>query len=200
MKAFQRSLLLCAVSLGACGGGEQLPVQSSLSIVPAERTYTMVEYRDAEGRCLFDANRFVDLPVVLALRDAGGAPLGGVDVDVYVDFADNTFGPFAPLALYEDRNGNGVVDADTELVSGEGDEIARVRMDAVQGNRALLLRANLSCAYRSELFAYVGGVTARASIEVSAREVVGPPPIDEPAQAASRRIDAFGASDGWARR
>jgi len=171
--------LLCTL-LGACDGGDQLPSQATLSISPAARTYTIVEYRDTQDRCRFDANRFVDVPIVMSLRDGDGASLGGVTVNVYVDFAANTFGPFSPLALYEDRNGNGIVDADTELVSAEGDDIARVELDALHGSRALLLRANLSCAYRSELFAYVDGVTASASVEVSARETIRPRPDDEP--------------------
>jgi len=174
-----RLLLLCACTLlAACDGGEQLPTDATLQITPAGRTISITEYRDAQDRCLFESDRFVDIPVLISLRNEAGSPLGGVSVSVYVDFADNTFGPFAPLALYEDRNRNGIVDADSELVSGESQEVARVRMDELDGTRALLLRVNLSCAYRSEVFAYVDGVSASAFVEVAAEEIDQPDPVD----------------------
>lgn len=167
----------------ACSS-EQLPVDAALSMTPEERRVEIVEYRDADGRCTFDPNRFVDLPVLMRLRAGNGSPIGGAAVRVYVDFAANTFSGYPALALYEDRNGNGVVDADAELASDADDAIATVRTDD-DGAHALLLRVNISCPYRGEVFAYVGGVGAQASIEVSARASVGPDPV------ADRADDAF---------
>ena len=167
--------LVALLALGACSN-EQLPVGATLDISPQARDIAVVERRDADDRCVFDPDNHVDLPVVLALRDGQGSPIGDAELTVYVDFAANTYGGFPVLALYDDLNGNGVVDAETELVSGEDDGVARVRTRRYSGERALLVRANLSCPYRGEMFAFVDGVSATATIEVSSERVVRPEP------------------------
>ena len=172
--------LVCAswaLLLGACSTG-QLPSGTTLAISPSARTIDVVERRDADDNCLFDAANHVDLPVLLALRDAQGAPIGDAEVTVYVDFAANTYGGRPVLALYDDLNGNGVVDADSELVSGAEDGVARVRTSRYGGDRALLLRANLSCPYRGEMFAFTDAVSATATIEVSSERVRTPDTLD----------------------
>lgn len=168
-------LAAALVALGACSSG-QVPVGATLDISPEARSIDIVERRDADDRCLFDPDNHVDLPVVLALRDGQGSPIGDAELTVYVDFAANTYGGFPVLELYDDLNGNGVVDAETELVSGEDDGVARVRTSRYAGERALLVRANLSCPYRGEMFAFVDGVSATATIEVSSGRVVRPEP------------------------
>ena len=166
---------LSCLALAACSSS-QLPVGATLDISPPARSIDIVERRDAEDRCLFDPADHVDLPVVLALRDGQGSPIGGAELTVYVDFAANTYGGFPVLALYDDLNGNGVVDAGTELVSGADDGAVRVTTSRFAGERTLLVRANLSCPYRAEMFAFVDGVSATATFEVSSGRVVGPAP------------------------
>ena len=95
-------------------------------------------------------------------------------MSVYVDFAANTFSGIAVLSLFDDLNGNGVVDEDVELVSAKDDSIARVKTDKWTGARSLLLRVNLSCSFKGEVFAFTGGVTGRAAIEVVAQQVNKP--------------------------
>ena len=60
----------------------------------------------------------------------------------------------------------------------------------------MLVRANVSCAYRGEVFAYVDGATAQSSIEVVARETIEevPDPVDPlPGEAP---VDAPGGAPG----
>lgn len=159
----------CVVVLTVSGcSSEQLPSGASLSISPDARTIDIVERRAIDDPCVIDDDDHVDLPLVIALRDPQGAPIGDAVISVYVDFAANTYSGYPVLALYDDLNGNGVVDDDGERVSDSDDSIARVRTGDYSGDRALLLRVNLSCAYRGQVFAFVDGVSAMASIEVKA--------------------------------
>lgn len=144
------------VLLGACRT-EQLPIGAELTISPESRTIDIVEQRDLNDVCLLNADNHVDIPLVMALRDGQGSPIGRAEISVYVDFAANTYSGFPALALYDDREGNsnGVVDSDSELISDANDAIAIVRTGRFGGDRVLLLRVNLSCAYRGTVFAFV---------------------------------------------
>ena len=155
--------------LSACDT-EQLPVGAELKISPDTRTIDIVEQRSARGSCLLFKEHYVDLPLVLALTDAQGSPIGGTDIRVYVDFAANTFSGFPALALYDDREGNsnGVIDGDSELISDANDAIATVRTGRFGGDRVLLLRVNVSCGYSGTVFAFADGVTASSSITINA--------------------------------
>ena len=161
--------------LAAGCGGEQVPTDARLSISPAERTIRITERRDADGACRTDGSRFVDVPVLLSLVAANGSPIRDAEVSVYVGFAANTYSGHPVLSLYEDRNGNGVVDADTELASAATDSIARVRTDS-DGAHRLLLRADIGCPYKGEVFAYVGTANASSSFAVEAAETIEPEP------------------------
>jgi len=164
--------------LGACQP-EQLPIGAQLSMSPPERSITVQDRTNENGSCPFDPDYHTDQPIVLALTDGQGSPIGDAEVSVYVDWAENTFVGLPALALYDDHDGNsnGVVD-DDELVSGSGDSIARVSTGRYGGDRALLLRINLSCPFRGEVFAFVDGVTASASIEVVAEREDDPVALD----------------------
>lgn len=177
-----------AMPLFGCDSG-QLPNDARLSITPEEKTIQIVEYRDAQGRCISQDGYFVDQPVMLRLTDGAGSPIGDAEVSLYVDFTENAFSGNSPIALFEDRNGNGILDADAELVSAAGDAIARVRTDDDSGARMMLLRIDLSCTFRGELVAFSDGVSAGASLEVEATEVVtiGVPGDSDPAGQASSR-------------
>ena len=151
-----------------------VPVNARLLLTPESHTTNIIEQRDVEDRCLFDASKYVDLPIVLQLTTQDGSPIGNSPINVYVDFAANTFSGVAVLALYDDLNGNGVVDGDLELISARDDSIARVETDQWTGARSLLLRVNLSCAFKGEVFAFTGGITSRATVEVVSQQVNRP--------------------------
>ena len=163
-------MILGSMMVSACSN-DQIPVDARLTITPDKHTTTITERQNAQGRCLYDAAQYVDIPVLLQLNTADGSPVGDSAIRVYVDFAANTYSGIATMALFDDLNSNGVVDPDTELVSGKGDDIAVVRTDRWSGSKSLLLRINLSCSFRGELFAYVDGVSGRAAIDVVAESV-----------------------------
>ncbi len=146
---------------------EQLPVNASLVISPEQRSYEIADNRNEDGSCFIDPEYHIDMPFVVRLAGPEGSPIGGVTLEAYVSLASNTFSGYPVLSLYEDRNGNGIVDADSELVSNVGDDLASLRTDDVSGSYSLLVRANLSCAYRGEVFVFGHGVSASASIGVS---------------------------------
>ena len=150
---------------------DQLPVGATMSIAPSERTLTIDAFTDEEGTCFIDPDRYIDWPIVMALTTSDGAPIAHQDVRVYVDYGANTFSGYPVMALYDDRQGNsnGVVD-DFELVNDTDDDIAIVKTDRYGGDRELLLRINISCPFRGEVFAFVDGVSAMSTIEVVARE------------------------------
>ncbi len=166
--------LACTALVAGCDGGDQLPPDAELFLSPQTRSVDIGDTFDAEAGCTFDANRFVDLPIVMSLRAGNGSPIGDAEVSLYLDWSGQTFPGFSALSLYEDRNGNGIVDADSELVSGRDDAIARVRLDDETGSHAMIVRMNLSCPFRGELFAFTGPFTAQASFEVMSAEIVDP--------------------------
>ena len=139
-----------------------------MRISPEDRNIRVVELLDENGACIFFDNNFVDIPVVITLVDAQQSPIGDAEVSVYLDFAENTFTGVPVLGLFRDLNGNGVIDDDAEFISGIDDPIAKVRTQDFSGDSTLLLRVNLSCAFRGEMFAFVDGVTAIATISVEA--------------------------------
>ena len=153
--------------LGACDSG-QLPVGASLSVEPSERSFLVEPNVQEDGTCVINPSLFIDMPFVLRLSGPDGSPIGDADVSAYLDLASNTFSGVPVLALFEDRNGNGIVDADTELVSNFDDDLAVVQTEDISGDFTLLVRANTSCPYRGELFVFTDGVTATANIEILA--------------------------------
>lgn len=166
-------LLTSTLIIGGCGN-DIVPVNASLTITPGTHTTRITERQNEAGQCLFDAGHYVDIPILLQLNTVDGSPIGDAELNVYVDFAENTYSGLTTLELYDDLNGNGVVDSQTEYISGFDDDIARVRTEEWSGSRMLLLRINLSCAFRGEIFAYTNGISGRADIEVVADEVIQP--------------------------
>ena len=145
-----------------------MPHDAQMRISPESRTINIADRRDAEGRCFIDQNQYLDQPVVVSMVNGDGAPLGDVEIRVYVDFSGNTYPGTPVLMLYDDMNGNnnGIID-DFELVSGVGDDIAVVKTDYYGGDRPLLLRINVSCPFKGDLFAFSAGVSASSPIELS---------------------------------
>ena len=173
MKISRKNLLLIVIAtlLGMSCSNDVVPVNARLVITPESRTINIIEQQDVDDRCLYDAANYVDLPIVFLLTTDNGSPIGDTSMSVYVDYAANTFSGIAVLSLYDDLNGNGVVDEDVELISAKDDSIARVKTDKWTGARSLLLRVNLSCSFKGEVFGFTGGVTGRAAVEVVAQQV-----------------------------
>ena len=165
------TVCITVLLLGGCSTQDQLPLGATLTISPTERTFDIDALVDQEGTCFINPDVFIDLPIVMFLSSSDGAPIAQQDIRVYTDFGANTFSAgFPVMQLFDDRRGNsnGVVD-DFELVNGTDDDIAVVQTDRFGGDRELLLRINLSCPFRGEVFAFVDGVSAMSSVEVNAR-------------------------------
>lgn len=172
------SIVVAAMMAASCSN-DVVPVNARLLITPESHSTNIIEQHDVDDNCLHDASNHVDLPIVLQLTTENGSPIGDTSISVYIDFAANTFSGTAVLSLFDDLNGNGVVDEDTELISAADDSIARVKTDKWTGTRSLLLRVNLSCAFRGEVFAFTGGATGRAVVEVVAQDINKPEVIPE---------------------
>ncbi len=153
----------------ACNA-EQLPAGATLQISPKSRSIQISEIRDDADRCVISQEFYQDYPILVFVADGQGTPLGDTKISVYVDYSANTFGGYPVMALYDDMNGNGVVDSDTELVSGSEDGVFVSRTAQYSGEKMLLLRVNLSCEFKGSVFAYSGTASATMDIDVSAKK------------------------------
>ena len=166
--SFSAALL---VLLSACDQTGQLPIGAELRISPETRSITVADNTDQNGNCFVDPNNYIDMPIILSMVDSNGSPLGEIDVSVYVDFSGNTFPGTPVMELFDDLSGNnnGVID-EFELVSGVDDDIAIVTTDSFDGDRPLLLRINVTCPFRGDVFAFSDGVSAVSTIEIIAEQ------------------------------
>ncbi len=155
-----------ALLISACNT-DQYPIGAKMRITPEIKTINIDPPEDLNQACTVDPNRYQDFPLNIVLTDGQDSPIGDAEVSVYVDFSGNTYGGLDTLQLYEDKNGNGVVDVEFELVSDYNAPIFRTRTDTYHGNTVLILRMNLSCTYRGSVFAYAGSVSATANVEVA---------------------------------
>ncbi|MDB4222400.1 hypothetical protein N9850_01410 [Granulosicoccus sp.] len=144
-----------------------VPANAVLDITPRSHSVQIIEWLDDNGGCVYAPENFMDIPLVLQFTTVNGSPIGESSILVYADFSENTYPGYPVLGLYDDLNSNGVIDSDTELVSGFDDNIAEVRTGKYNGAKTLLLRVNLSCSFRGEIRAIAGGISGAAVIEVN---------------------------------
>lgn len=164
--------VLVTSALVACSGNT-IPFNAVLNITPRSHSAEITEFVDEAQRCIHAPDNFMDIPLVLQLSTADGSPIGESAILVYADFSENTYPGYAVLALFDDVNSNGVIDSDTELLSGFDDDIAIVNSGKYTGAKTLLLRINLSCSFRGEIRAIAGGVSGSAVVEVIGTSTVG---------------------------
>lgn len=157
--------------LSGCVQTEHLDINGQLKISPDTKSIAIVETTDADGQCLYDAGYYLDTPVVIAMTDSQGFAQGDTPVSVYVDYSENTFSGPPVLSLYADQNGNGVIDDPDELVSGFDQDIFTARTGRYNAELFLLLRINLSCAFRGQLTAVSGPMTASLAVELSSGDI-----------------------------
>lgn len=170
MKIMKPLYLLLSLLLVGCGTDQQLMPGSSVAITPSSKELNITEILDENGQCIWYEDNELDIPLVIQVLDAGGAPVGNADLTVYVDWSGNTFpNGLEALKLYEDLNGNGVVDHPSELVSGAGDAIYRTQTEEYTGEKLLLLRINLSCEYKGDVYAISDGYTGFMNVNVTSQ-------------------------------
>ena len=76
------------------------------------------------------------------------------------------------LALYEDLNSNGVVDAETELVSGTEDSGYVGETRKYSGDKHMFLRINLSCSYKGNVHVRSQFAYRQMNVAVNATKTV----------------------------
>ncbi len=157
--------LICGCSSSG-EGSNPLPNDAEVRIQPGALEFEITEQLDDDGNCLFDPDFYIDQFMTVSVTGAGGSPIGGADLSVSVDFGGNSFSGLEVMQLFDDLNGNGVVDEDAELVSGAGDPLFRTATAEFTGEKMLILRLNLSCAYRGSMQAMSDGFVGRAQIDV----------------------------------
>ncbi|ASJ71950.1 hypothetical protein [Granulosicoccus antarcticus] len=170
-RVIARRNALATVAVLALSSGcsnDQLPSDTTLSISPDSRTFEITEQLDDNGKCIYFDDYTLDIPLQVSVRDGSGNPIGDVELSVYADWTENTFGGGRfPLALYRDMNGNGMIDEDVELVSGADDDVAKFKTSEFGGSATLLLRMNLSCSYRGQVFVFSEFASASTDIETT---------------------------------
>ncbi len=169
----QALLFLGAAVLAACGPGADehpVPPGAQVQIEPQDFTWTIVPAQDSQGNPVCLEGVYNDHTFVIRVVDANGSPLGEVDLRVRLDLAGNTSSGPDVLRLYDDYNGNGVVDHPQELVSAAGQPALFTRTAKYTGEKIVLVRVNLSCTYRATLTAIAGSAHGSASIEVNEQE------------------------------
>lgn len=148
-----------------CDSG-QIPTNAILAVSPQSRTFEVL-HADA-ARCISSDNYYQDIPLLFSLITAEGSPIGEAELTIIADFTESTFSGFPVIRLYDDRNSNGVVDEETELVSGPNNLGFVTQTSRYGGERLVWARVNLSCPFSAEVFAYSGTVSTSARIVVNA--------------------------------
>jgi hypothetical protein len=152
------------LGFSACGpGGNEDPVPpgASITINPQDIEW---EISGSDPSC--PDTSFNDHTFTIVVQDSNGVPLGDVDLIVRADLAANT-SPFDVIRLYDDVNGNGVVDHPQELVSSNTGTAFFTKTDKFTGARTLLARVILSCEYQGNITVHAGSAFGSTNIAVT---------------------------------
>lgn len=166
------AMIIASGILVACDQSGQLPSDAEVRISPSGHSIDITQITDDQGSCLFDPNIYVDTPLLLSVHDSQGSPIGEADVSVNIEYAGNSFLGPPVLALFDDLNSNGVVDVETEYVSGREDDAYTGKTAKYSGEKLMLLRINLSCPYKGNIYVRSQFVSNSINVEVNAINVV----------------------------
>ncbi len=153
--------------LAACNT-DQFPPDAVLQVSPQTKTITLTATDpSADMGCFVSPDTlYQDIPVNVSVTNEEGSPLGDVEVGMYMEYSGNTFSGPQVLQLYADRNGNGVVDGEPELVSGSEDGVYKTKTDKYHGTTMVFVRMNLTCPYKGQLYVFAGTNSATVDFEV----------------------------------
>ena len=141
---------------------DQYPVGTNVTIAPSAFTWTVSEILDNQEQCIFYQDQYQDTIMVITVSDSMSRPIGDMKLELYLSPSNSTSNPVMNnqhvFYLYDDLNGNGVVDHPDELVSGSGDPILyETHTEKYHGTKTVIVRTNTSCGgYRATLHAYAG--------------------------------------------
>lgn len=171
---------LLSLTLVACNNSnDQFPPGTQVTIAPSAYTWIVTERLDANGNCVFSADDYQDNVLFITVTDANGRPIGEMDLEIYLSPSNSTSPPqlddWHIFYLYDDFNGNGVVDHPRELVSGTGDPILYgTKTEKYHGTKTVIVRTNTSCGgYRATLHAYAGDGYGSMEINTKIEEEPG---------------------------
>ncbi len=169
-------LALLPALLVACGGGEDgnvVPTNTHVAVVPDNIEWEVSELRDDDDSCIYGV-WYQDEPIMISVRNDDGSVLSEVDLVISLTLSGNNYSGIPRLKLYEDRNGNGVVDDPEELVSGEFDPLFQTTTAQYSGDKLMFVRMDLACEYRGTLYAMVGGYMGQVNFSVNPKEDPAP--------------------------
>ena len=92
-------------------------------------------------------------------------PLVNTQVDLALDLSEGNFTNAAALSLFFDANDDGFF-SDDEKVSTNGESIFSASTDDENGVLRVMVRVNLSCPYRGNLFAFAGNTSTSVQFVV----------------------------------
>lgn len=159
------ALTLILSLVAGCGGDDHpVPPKSTVVIGPQSVTWDIPQ---RQSPCPYDPALYVDQVFVIRVEDSDSVPLGGVDLRILTSLSGNTSsGVQEALRLYDDYNGNGVVDDPEELVSGNGAPAYFTKTEEFSAEKSVIVRINLSCAFRGMLEVSAGGFYGNAQMQV----------------------------------
>lgn len=157
-----------AGALTACNDGSDnpLPGGATVNVSPQNKSFDIAENLDQAGNCIIDDTRYIDQYITISVNDVHGSPIGQADLTVSADYGANTFSGYPVMALYDDTNGNGVIDGPEERVTDADDPLFRTKTAEYTGERVLILRMNLSCSFRGSVNAMSDGFFGSGDFEV----------------------------------
>jgi hypothetical protein len=165
VRGFVTSLMLTAtVLLGGCNtsSSDQLPPNSEVRVNPETLEWTIA---NNNGVCNYNAGFYEDHTISIMVVNESGNYIPDAPLKVSLDLTSNTFTGIPVMALYHDENSNGIAE-DHELVSDTTSDIYEARTDPHTGTKYLIVRVNLSCAYKGTLYAFSDGFMGTLSISV----------------------------------
>ena len=158
------TLALAGCGSSSIGGGDPVPLNSTVKINPSSITWTIPA--PLATPCVVDFNNHNDTPIAISVLDSSQSPLGNIGIRVLADLSGNTYSGSPVLKVYDDLNGNGVVDDPAELVSSNTSPAFNTFTDKYTGTKNILLRVNLSCPYSGNLYVFAGAAFASINIVV----------------------------------
>lgn len=167
-------LVGCGASEG--GGGNPVPVGSSVVINPPSIAWDITAPPPPPESCFPDDPALVtynDHTLAISVVNSNNVPLGDVEIRVVASLAGNTYAGIEVLKIYDDRDGDHVVDDPDELVSSNTSPAFVTRTARHTGEKYILLRVNLNCTYRGNVYVYAG--TAYGSAEIQVQEISASP-------------------------
>jgi hypothetical protein len=188
-KRLLNGLLLSTTAFifAACNNqNEQSSPGMNISIAPSSYTWTVTEYLNAQGECVFFDDDYQDNVFVITLADKRGRPIGEMDLELYLSPSNSTSPPQMEnqhaFYLYDDFNNNGVIDHPQELVSGTGAPILyATKTEKYHGTKTMLVRTNTSCGdLLATLHVYAGDGYASVEIETKSKDEPEHETVDDP--------------------